>query len=180
MLLFTKSCLTLQTHRLQSARLPCPSLFPGVCSNSCSLNWWCHPTISSSLTPFSACSQSFPASRCFPMSWFFASGSQSIGALGSVLLMNFQRSFPLGLTGLISPVVQGTFKNLLQHHSLKASILCLSALFMVQLSHLYMTYMTTGKTIVWLYWPLSAKWCFCFAISCLGLSQLSFQIAGVF
>ena len=122
-----------QPHGLQYTRFLCPSLFPGVCSNSCSLNWWCHSTISSSLSPFSACSQSFPALRYFPMSWFFASSGQSIGASGSVLLMNFQRWFPLGLTGLISLVVQGTFKSLLQHHSLKASILCHSALLMVQL-----------------------------------------------
>ena len=61
-----------------AARLPCPSLSPGVCSNSCPLSWWCHPTISSSVTPFSSCPQSFPASGSFPMSQFFASGGQSI------------------------------------------------------------------------------------------------------
>ena len=115
------------------------------------------------LSPLSLPTLSFPASRCFSMSWFYALGGQSIAALGSVLLMNFQSWFPLGLTGLISPVVQGTFKKLLQHHSLKASIICCSALFMVQPSHLYMT---TRKTIVWLYGPLSAKWCLCFAINC--------------
>ena len=83
---------SLQHHRLQHARLPCPSLFPGVCSNSCPLSRWCHPAISSS----------FPASGSFLMSWLFASGGRSIGASSSVLvlLMNIQGGFPLGLTGL--------------------------------------------------------------------------------
>ena len=63
-----------QPHRLQHARLPWPSLSPGVCSNSCSLSWWCHPTILSSVVPFSSCSQSFPALESFPMSWLFTSG----------------------------------------------------------------------------------------------------------
>ena len=67
-------------HGLQHARLPCPSLSPGVCSNSCPLNQWCHPTASSSVTPFSSCPQSFPASGSFPMSRLFASSSQSIRA----------------------------------------------------------------------------------------------------
>ena len=91
------------THALQYARLPCPSLSPGVCSNSCLLRWWGHPTISSSITPFSSCSQSFPASGSFPMSRLFASGGlmlQSIGASASALalLMNIQGWFSLGLT----------------------------------------------------------------------------------
>ena len=95
---------SLQPHGLQHARLPCLSPSPRVCSNSCPLSQWCHPTISSSVTPFSSCPQSFPASRSFPMSWLFASGSQSIGASASaaVLPMNIQDWFPLGLTGLIS------------------------------------------------------------------------------
>ena len=63
---------------LQHARLPCPSPSPRVCSNSCPLSWWCHPTISSSVTLFSSCLQSFPALGSFPMSWLFASGGQSI------------------------------------------------------------------------------------------------------
>ena len=89
---------------LQYARLPCPSLSPGVCSNSCALSQWCHPTISSSVTPFCSCRQSFPASGSFPMSWLFAWGGQSIGASASklVLPMNIQDWLPLGLTGLIS------------------------------------------------------------------------------
>ena len=76
------------------ARLPCPSPSPRVCSNSCPLRQWCHPTISSSVIPFSSCLQSFPASGSFPMSQFFASGGQSIGASASVLLVNIQDWFP--------------------------------------------------------------------------------------
>ena len=85
-------------------RLFCPSPSPGVCSNSCPLIRWCCPTISSSVVPFSSCLPSFPASGSFPVSWLFASGGQSIGASASasVLLMNIQDWFPLGLTGLIS------------------------------------------------------------------------------
>ena len=93
---------SLQPQGLQHFRLPCPSPYPWACSNSCPLSWWCHPTISSSDVPFSSCLLSFPASGSFLMSWLFASGGQSIGATGSVLLMNIQYWFPLGLTGLIS------------------------------------------------------------------------------
>ena len=86
----------------QHAKLPCPSPTPGVYSNSCPLRQWCHPTISSSVVPFS-CSQSFPASGSFQMSQLFASGGQSIGvsASASVLPMNIQDWSPLGWTGLI-------------------------------------------------------------------------------
>ena len=131
---------TLRPHGLQHTRLPCPSLSPGVCSYSCQLTQWYYLTILSSVACFSSCAQSFPASGSFPVSWLFASGDHSIGASASasVLPVNIQGWFPLGLT------IQGTFKNLLQHHSLKASILRLSAFFMVQLSH---PYMTTGKSI---------------------------------
>ena len=69
---------SLQPHGLQSTRLPCPSLFSGVYSDSCPLPQWCHPTTSSSVTPFFSCPQSFPASRSFPVSWLFASGGRSI------------------------------------------------------------------------------------------------------
>ena len=89
---------------LQHARPPCPSPTPGVYTNSCPLNRWCHPTISSSVIPFSSCPQSFPASGSFPMSQLFASGGQSIGvsASTSVLPVNTQDWFPLGWTGWIS------------------------------------------------------------------------------
>ena len=95
------------THRLQHARLPCPSPTPGACSNSCPSSRWCHPNISSSVVPFSSCLQSFPASGSFLMSWLFASGGQSIGDSASVLTMNIQDWFPLGLTGLISLLSKG-------------------------------------------------------------------------
>ena len=92
---------SLQPHGLQHTRLPCHSLSPKVCSNSCPLNQWCHLTISSSVVPFSSCLQSFPASGSFPMSQLSAWGGQSIGvsALASVLPMNIQDWFPLGWTG---------------------------------------------------------------------------------
>ena len=95
---------SLQLHGLQHARLPCPSPTPGVYSNSCPSRWWCHPTVSSSVIPFSSCLQSFPASGSFQMRRFFACGGQSIGvsASTSVLPVNIQDWFPLGLTGLIS------------------------------------------------------------------------------
>ena len=104
MLLFSRSVMSnsLWSHGLQHARLPCPSPSPGACSNSCPLNQWYHPTISSSVIPFSSWPQSFPASGSFPMSQLFTSGGQSIGASTSVLPMNIQDWFPLGLTGLIS------------------------------------------------------------------------------
>ena len=96
--------LTLWSHGLQHTGLPCSLLSSTVCSNSCSLSWWCHPTISFSATYFAPCSQSFPASGTFPVSWLFTSGGQNIGASASVsvLPMNIQGWFPLGLTGLIS------------------------------------------------------------------------------
>ena len=92
------------THGLQHLRPPCPSPTPRAYSNLCPSSQWCHPTIWSSVIPFSSCLQSFPASGSFQMSQFFASGSQSIGvsASASVLPMNIQGWFPLGLTGLIS------------------------------------------------------------------------------
>ena len=106
LLLFSRSVVSdcLWPHGLQHARLPCPSTTPGACSNSCPLSWWCHPIIPSSVTPFFSCPQSFPASGSFPLSWLFASGGQNIGASASasVLPMNIQGWFPLGLTGLIS------------------------------------------------------------------------------
>ena len=89
-------------HSLQHARLRCPSQSPGTCSNSCPLSQWCHPTISSSVVPFSSRLQSFPASGSFQMSQFFTSGSQSTGVSASVLPMNTQDWSPLGWTGWIS------------------------------------------------------------------------------
>ena len=138
---------SLRPHGLQHARLPCPSPTPRACSNSCPSSWWCHPTISSSIVPFSSCLQSFPASESLEtMSQFFASGGQSIGVSASTLVLpkNTQDWSPLGWTGFDLLGVQGSLKSLLQHHSSKALILQSLAFFMVQ--HLH-PYMTTGKDI---------------------------------
>ena len=141
--------------QFSSVAQSCPTLCdPMDCSNpglpvhhSYPLSRWCHPTISSSVIPFSSWLQSFPASGAFPMSQFFSSGSQSIGvsASASVLSMNTQDQSPLGWDWLDLLAVQGTLKSFLQHHSWKASILWRSAFFTVQLSH---PYMTTEKTLV--------------------------------
>ena len=115
---FSRSVLSnsLWPHGLQYARPSCPSPTPGVDSDSCPLNRWCHPTISSSVVPFSSCLQSFPASGSFQMSQFFASGGQSIGvsAPASVLPMNIQDWFPWGWTSWISlqcKGLSGVFSN---------------------------------------------------------------------
>ena len=134
---------SLWPHGLQLARLPCPSLTPGVWAKSHPLSqWWtqfCHPLL---LLP-----SIFPSIKVFPVSLLFTSGGQSIGfsSSASVLPMNIQDWFPLGWTGWISlQSVQGTLKSLLQYHSSKASILRPSTFLIVQLSH---PYMTIGKTV---------------------------------
>ena len=146
---------SLQPYGLQHTRLPCPSQTPEACSNSCPSSRWCHPTISSSVVPFSSCFQFFPASESFPMSQFFESGGYTIGvsASASVLPISIQGWFPLGMTGLI-PLQSNTLRSPLQHHSSKASILWPSACFMVQLSH---PYMTTEKTIALTRWTIVSK-----------------------
>ena len=134
---------SLLPNGLQHASPPCPSPTPGVYSNSCPLSQWCHPTISSSVIPFSSCPQSFPGS--FQMSQLFASWPKYWS-------FSFNISPPNEHPGLISfrmdcldfLAVQGTLKRLLQCHSSKASILWCSTLFFCQISH---PYMTTGKTI---------------------------------
>ena len=144
----------LRLHELQHAKLPCLSPTPRAYSNSCPLSQWCHPTISSSVIPFSSHLQPFPASGSFPMSQLFTSGGQSIGVLpsASILPMNIQDWFPLEWTGWIS--FQGTLKTLLWHHSSKASILQRSAFFIVQLSY---PYTTNGKTIALTRWIFVGK-----------------------
>ena len=128
-------------HELQHGWLPCPSLSPWVCWNSGPSSQWCHPTISSSVTPFSACPQSFPASDSFPMSQLFSSGGQSIGASASasVLPKNFiQGWFPVGLTSFISLLSKRDSQESSpapQFESMNSSVLSL----MVQMSHVYMT-----------------------------------------
>ena len=158
--LFLFSCSVMsnsqQPYVLQHTRLLCPSSSPRICSNSCPLSQWCHPTISSSVVPFSSSLQSFPASESFLMSWLVTSGSQSIGASASasVLTMNIQGWFPLGLTGLISLQPKG-FSRVFS----KTAVLQHSVFFMVQLSH---PFMTTGKPYLWLYGSLSANYCLFF------------------
>ena len=100
------------THELQHARPPCPSPTPRVHPNPCPSNWWCHPTISSCVVPFSSCPQSFPKSGSFQMSQLFTSGGQSIGvsASTSALLMNTQDRSPLGWTGWISLQSKGLWR----------------------------------------------------------------------
>ena len=120
----------LQSHGLQHTRLPCPSPTPRVYSNSSSSSWWCHPTISSSVVPFS-CLQSFPSSQSFQMIQFFASGGQSIGvsASTSVLPMNIQDWSPLGWTGWISLQFKGLSRvfssTTVQKHHFFGAQLCL-------------------------------------------------------
>ena len=116
-----KSCDSVWPHGLQHTSVHCPSLTPRICSNPCPLSQWWYLTISSSVTPFSFCLQSFLTLGSFSMSRLFASGSQSIGALASVLLMNIQSWFPLGLTGLISLLSMGlsrVFSSTIQKHQL--------------------------------------------------------------
>ena len=146
---------SLQLHELQHARLPCPSPTPRACSNSWPLGRWCHPIISSSVVPFS-CLQFCPAFGSFPMSQFFPSGGQSYWSLSftlaSVLPMNIQDWFHLGLTGLIlqSKRLSRVFSNTtVQKHQFFGSVF-----FIVQLSH---PYMTTWKTIALTRWTFVGK-----------------------
>ena len=138
-MLFLSQSDSLLPNGLQQPRLSCPSSSPRAYSNSCPLSQWCHPTIPYSVIPF-PCLQSFSASGFFPMSQLLASGGQRIGdaASASVLPMNIQGWFPLGLTGPLA--VQGTLFWIVFNS--KASILQYSAFFMVQISH---PYMNTGK-----------------------------------
>ena len=129
---------SLRPHGLLRTRPPCPSPTPRVHPNPCLSSQWCHPTIYSSVVPFSSHLQSFPASGSFVMSQFFTSDGQNIraSASASVLPMNIQGWFLLGLMGLMSLQSKG-LSRVPQHHSSKASILWCSAFFIVQLSHPY-------------------------------------------
>ena len=143
--------------------LPCSSPTPRAYSNSCPSCQWCHPTISSSVIPFSSSLQSFPAIGSFPMSQFFTSGGQSTGASvsASVLPMNIQCWFPLGLTGWISLQSKGlsrVFSNTtVQKHQFFGAQLSLWSN-----SHIH-TWLLE-KPYLWLYGLNSAKWCLCFLI----------------
>ena len=145
---------SLRPHEPQHARPPCPSPTHGVHPNPCPSSRWCHPTISSSVVPFS-CPQSFPASGSFQMSqlcigwpkyWHFSLKISPSNEYPGLI------SFRMDWLDLLA--VQGTLKSLLQHHSSKASILWRSAFFTVQLSH---PYMTTGKTVPLTRWTFVGK-----------------------
>ena len=162
---------SLRPHGLQHARLPCSSLFPRVCANSCPLSRCCHPTILSSVIPFSSCPQPFPASESFSMSQLFTSGGQSITVSPSVLPMNIQDWFPLGWVGWISLLSKGlsrVFSNTtVQKHQFFVAQLNSPTFFIVQLLH---PYMTTGKNLALTRWTFVGKVMSLFLICCLGWS----------
>ena len=138
---FSRSVMSdsLWPHGLQHARLPCPSPTPRACSNSHASTQWCHPTISSSVIPFS-CLQSFPATGSFPMSQFFERWPKYWSFIFSISpASEYSGLIPFRIDWLDDVVVQGTLKSLFQHHSSKASILQHSAFFILQLSHPHMT-----------------------------------------
>ena len=158
LLLFSQQVMSssLWPHGLQHARLPCPSLSPRVCPNSCPLSQWCHPTISSSCRSLVLLPSIFPSIRVFshesslhirwPKYWTVSVSISPSNAYSGLI------SFKIDRFGLLA--VQRTLKNLLQHHSSKASILRCSAFFMAQLSH---PYMMTGKTIALTIWTFVGK-----------------------
>ena len=145
---------SLQPHGLQHTRPPSPT--PGAYSNSCPLSWWCLPTISSSVIPFSSSLQSFPATVSFPVSQFFASGGQGIGvsASASVLSMNIQDWLPLGWTGWISLQSKGLLRVFSNTTVQKHQFFLCSTFCIVQLSH---PYMTTRKIIALTGWTFVGK-----------------------
>ena len=147
---------SLRPHGLQHAWLPCPSPTPGACSNSCPLSQWYYPTISGSAAPFSCCLPFFPSIRVFPMSQFFASGGQSIGVSvsASVLPVNIQDWFPLGLTGWISLQSKGHSRVFSNTTVKKHQFFCAQLSFIVQLSH---PYLNSGKTTALTRWIFAGK-----------------------
>ena len=134
---------SLWPHGLQHARPPCLSPTPGVYSNSSPLSWWCHPTISSSVVHFSSHLQSFPASEYLQMSQLFGWPKYWSFSFNISPSNEYSGLIPFRMDWLDLLAVQRTLKSLLQHHSSKASILQLSAFFIVQISY---PSMTTGKT----------------------------------
>ena len=158
----------LRPHRLQHVSLSCASLTRGVYSNSCSLSRWCHTTISSSVAPFSSFTQSFPASGSFPVSQLFTLHGQSIrvSASPSVLPVNIQDWFLLGLTGLISLQCKG-LSRVFSSTTIRKHLF-----FSTQPSLWSNTQICTWlleQPSLWIYGSLLPKWCL-FLICCLGLS----------
>ena len=169
---------SLWPHGLQHTRLPCPWPTPRACSNSCPSGQWYHPAISFSVVPFSSHLQYFPASGYFPMSQFFTSGGQSIGAStsASVLPVNIQDWFPLGWTDWISLHSKGLSRVFSNTPAQKASILG------AQLSLWSNSHIHTGllkKSWLWLYGPLPSKWCLCL-VSCLVHRKNSMDVTDIF
>ena len=161
---------SLWRHILQHASLPCLSPTPRACSNSRASSWWSHPTISSSVVPFSSCLQSFPASGSFPTSQFFTSGGQNIGAStsASILPMNIQDWFPLGLTGLVSlkskRLSRVLFNITVQKHQFFGT-----QLFLLSNSHMH-TWLLGKKTIALTRQTSVGKVMSLLLMCCLGLS----------
>ena len=161
---------SLRPHGLQHARLLCPSPSPRVCSNSCPLSQWCHPTISSSVVPFSSQLQSFPASGSFPKSRFFSSAGQSIGVSASVSVfpMNIPNWFPLGWTSG-SPCCPGDSQESSSPTPQFKSISSFSTqLSLWSNSHIH-TWLLENPEL-WLDGPSLVKYYLCFLICCLGWS----------
>ena len=157
---------SLWPHGLQHARLPCLSPAPGVYSNSCPLSRWCHPTISSSVYPFSSRLQKtslrvFSNELALHITW------PKYWSLSIIPSNKYSGLIAFRIDWFDLLAVPGTLKSLHQHLSSKTSILWCSAFFMVQHSH---PYMTTGKPLLWLYGPFSATWCLFFLIHYLDLS----------
>ena len=159
------SCIQLfVTPWTEACQFPLSFVSPRICPNSYPLSQWCHSTVSSSVTPFSSCLQSFPVFRVYsnelalpirrPKFWSFSFTISPSNEFSGLISFRVDWFVPLA--------VPGTLKSLLQHHSLKASILRHSALFIVWLSH---PYMTTGKTIALARWTFVSKWCLCFLIN---------------
>ena len=174
----TQSCLTV-VHGLQHHGLLCPSPTPRPYSNSCPLSQWCHPTISFTVVLFSSCLQSFPASASFPVSQLFTWGGQKYWSFSfsNSLLDECSRLIPFRIDGFDLLAVQETLKSLLQPHSSKASIFWCSVLFIVQLSHLFIT---TGETITLSRQTFVGKVTSLFLNMLSRLSLLFFQGANVF
>ena len=167
---------SLWPHELQHTRPPCPSPTPGVYPNSCPLSQWCHPTISSSLTPFSSCPQSFPAKGSFPMSQLFASGGKSIRASASVFPVIIQGSFHLGLTGLISLQSKGLSRIFSSTAVWKYQFFGISLLYGSTLTSIHDCWKNHSFDHTDLCWQSDD----CVLICFLGLSLLFFQGASIF